>query len=466
MMFRFQLVAVRNLREMAMIIHSAVEMPKHDGEYTSKLIPAPMNRVMLVAVLFLISHLFAAQPAVAAEMKSAESLPQMIDTALADNPELKASEARWETFRNKIVQARSFDDPMLTLAIRNGVLTAPLNFGKEPMTGKVVGLSQKIPFWGKRDLQGEIAAKTAESYHWTVEERKVELRRMVKESWYQIYYIDKSLEIVDKNIKILDDFITLAETKYSVNQGTQTDVFKAQVERSKLLDMRITLTQQRISAQANLNTLLYRPADTRVGKIPDFDIQPVSLSGKELRETAYVNRPEVKVLAARIGKGEAGLKLADKEFYPDFNVFAEYMQRDPIMGNDGSDMYSIGVSFNLPVQRARRHAVVAESDSEIRMAREELNSLKNSIDFGVSDMLAKLEKRKNLAELYKTGIIPQADQALESATINYRVNKVDFLTLLNSQMVLFNYEREYYDSLADYQVKKAELEALVGKELK
>jgi cobalt-zinc-cadmium efflux system outer membrane protein len=401
----------------------------------------------------------------AGETKPVENLPQMIDAALADNPELKASEARWETYRNKIVQARSLDDPMLTLAIRNGVLTDPLNFGKEPMTGKAVELSQKIPFWGKRDLQGEIAAKTAESYRWTVEERKVELRRMVKEAWYRIYYIDKSLDIVDKNIKILDDFITLAETKYSVNQGTQTDILKAQVERSKLLDMRITLEQQGKSARANLNTLLYRPAETPVGRISDFDIRPIRLSGKELRETAYENRPTIKSLSALVGKGEAGLKLADKEFYPDFNVFAEYMQRDPVMGNGGDDMYSIGVSFNLPVQRARRHAVVAESNSEIRMAKEELNSLKNSIDFGVSDLLAQMEKNRKLVELYKTGIIPQADQALESATINYRVNKVDFLTLLNSQMLLFNYEREYYDSLADYQVKKAELEALVGKEL-
>ncbi len=408
---------------------------------------------------------FAIKPVYAEDYKPAEDLPKLIDTALANNPELKASDARWRMFRDRIAQVRSFDDPMLTLAIRNGVLTDPFNFGKDPMTQKAVGISQQIPFWGKRDLKGEIAAKTAESYRWTFEERKVELRRMVREAWYRIYYIDKSVDIVDRNIKILDDFITLAETKYSVNQGAQTDIFKAQVERSKLIDIRITLEQQRKTAQANLNTLLYRPAETRIGRIPDFDIEPVRQSGRELRETAYENRPEIKVLTARIGKGEAGLKLADKEFYPDFNVFAEYMQRDPINGNGGDDMYSIGVSFNLPVQRARRHAAVAESDSEIRMAQEELNSLKNNIDYGVSDLLAQLEKRKKLVELYRTGIIPQADQALESATINYRVNKVDFLTLLDSQVTLFNYEREYYDSLTDYQIKRAELEALVGKEL-
>jgi outer membrane protein, heavy metal efflux system len=419
-----------------------------------------------IAAIFLPLFLvFFLKPVFAGDERPVGDLSSLIATALAGNPELKASEARWRMFREKVAQAHSFDDPMLTLAIRNGVLTDPLNFGREPMTGKVIELSQKIPFWGKRDLQGEIAARAAESYHWSLEERRIELARMVKEAWYRIYYIDKSMGIVDGNIRILDDFITLAETKYSVNKGSQTDILKAQVERSRLLDMRITLEQQRKSAQANLNTLVYRPAETPVGTIPDFDIKPMGLSGQELREKAYENRPMIKSLTALIGKGEVGQRLAKREFYPDFNVFAEYMQRDPAMGGDGSDMYSLGVSFNLPVQRSRRHAAVAEANSETAMATEELNMLKNSINFGISDLTAQLERRKKLVELYKTGIIPQANQALESATINYRVNKVDFLTLLDSQIALFNYEREYYDSLADYQIKRAELEALVGKDI-
>jgi outer membrane protein TolC len=401
----------------------------------------------------------------AGEVQPVENLSQLIDAAISNNPELKASDARWQMFENRIAQARSLDDPMLMLGIQNGMVRAPFNFSKDSMTQKVIGISQQLPFWGKRALKGELAAKEAESYKWTVDERKLELRRMVKESWYQLYFIDKSLLIVDKNIRILDDFITLAETKYSVGQGVQQDVFKAQVERSKMFDMRITLEQQRKSQQANLNALLYRPADTPVGRIPDAELEPLSLTAEQLRNTAYENRPLLKGYQALIEKGNAGLKLAKKEFYPDFNVSLEYMQRDPAMEQDGLDMYSLGLTFNLPVQRERRRAAVAESGSEIRMAGEELNSVKNGINSGVSDLLAQLELRRKLAELYKTGIIPQAEQSLESATIGYRVNKVDFLTLLDSRVTLFNYEREYYDSIADYQMKRAQLEALVGKEL-
>lgn len=160
-----------------------------------------------------------------------------------------------------------------------------------------------------------------------------------------------------------------------------------------------------------------------------------------------------------------GHKLARKEFYPDFNVSLEYMQRDRTAADEGLDMYALGVTFNLPLQQERRHAMVAESDSGVRMATEELNGLRNSIDSGISDLLARLQKREKLVTLYKTGIIPQAEQSLESATIGYRVNKVDFLTLLDSRITLFNYERELYESQAEYMINMAQLEATIGTEL-
>ena len=363
----------------------------------------------LVSSLFLLFFVFLIKPVMAEQVKSAENLSQLIDKAIADNPEVKVSDARWQMFRTRIVQARALEDPMLMLKIQNGMVKDPFNFKMDPMTQKVIGISQQLPFWGKRDLKAELAAREADSYKWQVEERKLELRRMVAETYYQLYFTDKSQEILEKNIAIIDVFITLAETKYSVGQGAQQDIFKAQVERSKMLEMGITLKQQRKSLQANLNALLYRPADTPVGHIPNFEIKPIALSADELRAMARENRPILKSLNSQIEKGKVGQKLAQKEFYPDFNVSFEYMQRDKFDMSDGADMYSLGVTFNLPVQKQRRQAMVAESSSDITMATEEVNATKNSIDAGISDLLAQMERRKKLVELYRTGIIPQAE---------------------------------------------------------
>jgi outer membrane protein, heavy metal efflux system len=236
-----------------------------------------------------------------------------------------------------------------------------------------------------------------------------------------------------------------------------------------MLDMQITLKQQRTSLEANLNYLLYRPGNTPVGTIPDFTLPHLALTAEQLNETAYDKRPQVKSLISLANKGQASHRLARKEFYPDFNLSFEYMFKEAIateMTSDpGFNMFTLGVTFNLPFQQERRRAMLAESTSETDMATEELNGLKNTISYTINDTLAQLDRRRRLVELYQGGIIPQAEQSLESAVISYRVSKVDFLTLLDGRMTLFNYERELYESQAEYMMKLAQLEAAVGADL-
>jgi len=397
---------------------------------------------------------------------AAEELARLVDTAAANNPELKSSQARWRMFASKANQAGALEDPMFMFKLQNLLAREPLSFGgKDPQTAKVIGISQQLPFWGKRAIREEVARYEADSYKWVIEERKLELTRMVKETWYQLWAVDKSLGIIDKNLNILTDFVTIAESKYSVGQGVQQDIYKAGLEKSKTLDMQITLLQKRRSLEANLNYLLYRPGNTPVGKVADFTLPQLSLSSERLNRIAIEKRPQVKSLKMLSSKGEASHRLAQKEFYPDFNLSFEYMFREAAMSDPGYNMFTVGVTFNLPFQQERRQAMLAESTFETTMAAEELNALKNSISYNINDTLAQLDRRRELVELYKVGIIPQAEQSLESAVISYRVNKVDFLTLLDSRVNLYNFERELYESQAEYMMGLARLEAIVGGEL-
>ena len=404
--------------------------------------------------------------AVAADQQPIAPLPSLIDTALANNPELKSSQARWQMYVAKVRQSSSFEDPMLMFKLQNLLVREPLSFGgKDPTTAKVVGISQQLPFWGKRALREEVAQHEADSYRFSIDERKLELKRMVKETYYKLYVVDNELAIVAKNLQILSDFTVVAESRYAVGQGAQADILKAGLERSKLLDMQISLKQQRTSLAANLNYLLIRPGDTPVGSVADFNLPALTLSARQLKSLSEEQRPQLKALASEIDKGKAAHQLARKELWPDFNLSLEYMFRQPAMGDPGYDMFTVGLTFNLPIQRQRRTAMIAESSSATTMATEEMNSLKNSIDYTINDTLAQLERRKQLVELYRTGIIPQAEQSLESSLIGYRVGKVDFMSVLDSRVSLFNYERELYESKADYMMQLARLEAAVGSDL-
>ncbi len=87
---------------------------------------------------------------------------------------------------------------------------------------------------------------------------------------------------------------------------------------------------------------------------------------------------------------------------------------------------------------------------------------RNQIRLGIADSLARLERSRKLAQLYREGILPQAGNALEASMAAYRVGKVDFMSVLDSQMSQFNYEREYYDAVADHEMQLALLEGVVG----
>jgi len=187
------------------------------------------------------------------------------------------------------------------------------------------------------------------------------------------------------------------------------------------------------------------------------------MNAAELEQLAAENRPLLKSVAARARKATAMRGLAARELYPDFTFSLEYMQRNSSeMDPDGFDMYSTGVTFNLPLQHDRRRAMVAEGEADSRMADADREMAMNSIRLGIADGLARLEGSRNLAQLYAQGIIPQANYTYEATLAAYRAGKAEFMTVLDSRMAVFNYEREYHDAVAEHQMQLARLEAVVG----
>lgn len=422
----------------------------------------PVQLVVLYFLLFVLVVTGTVLPIQAGTKQDLEGLDALVALAMENNPEVKASAARWQMITERARQAGTLEDPMVMLRIQNAFISDPLNFSRDPMTAKVIGINQKLPFYGKRDLMREEAGFEAEAERWVVAERKIELRRMVKETWYQMYLVDRSLETVAGNITLLDDLIRLAESMYGVGKTGQQEVFQAQLERSKMQEMRIGLEQKRRTLAANLNTLVYRPVETAIPVIAKITLNPVALSAAELERLAQVHRPALKTLQAKIEKAGASFRLAEKEILPDVTVSFEYMQREPAMDTPGDDMYAAQLSFNLPIQHDRRSAKVAETQAEQRMAAQELAVLRNKIQLAISDGLAQLDRSRKLTGLYEKGILTQANSAVESAMAAYRTNKVKFTEVMASRIALFNFEREYHGAVADYQMQLAVLEGAVG----
>lgn len=394
-----------------------------------------------------------------------ENLEALVTRALEQNPAVAVVESRWQMLQHRVAVAGAFDDPMLMVGVRS-VPVDSFDFRREPMTQKVIGISQKIPYRGKRGTRTAVAKSESEAARWLLAERKLELAQMVRETGYRLYAIDKSIELTQQTLHLLDDLIVLAETRYSVGNGSIQTIFSAQVQYSKMQEMLLKRQQQRKTLQALFNELLNRPQSTEITTFPEPKPQPITAVPDVLLQRALLARPLLHSLNAEYQASLSSRQLAELDYYPDVTLSIEYAQRDRLdSGMGGDDFFGLSLSFNLPVQRARRRAAEHAAAAQSAMVTAQLHQVRNSIEGGISRQLADLEQRYGQILLYRDAILPQAEQSVEASVAAFQVDKIDFSMLLDEQMALFDYQAGYYQLVADYQISLAQLRTLVGGEL-
>jgi outer membrane protein TolC len=396
--------------------------------------------------------------------KPAMNVEQLIEEAIQNNPEILAQKKRWELFKEKIPQASAFEDPMFGFGIVN--LPTNFSFKDEDMTMKEFSLSQKFPFYGKRRLKGEMAGKEAEAVFNEIQEKINRIIKEVKSVYYDLSHNYRTTEVVQRNKRILEDFARIAETRYAVGEGIQQDVLKAHVEVSKMVDELIMLEQKKSALGAKLNALLNRPPETPVGTPEEVVLQKLPIQIEAFQKTAVETNPTLKSMKKMVEAKEKAYDLAKKEYYPDLTARFAYGQRDNGPDMKRKDMLTGEVMINIPIfYKSKQERKVAEAKADIQGLEAQYRAMKNEIHFMITDMASMIQRVERQLELYKTGIIPQANLQISSAMSAYRVNKADFMTLLDSQMTLYRYELEYHLALTEYEKNVANLEAVVGKRL-
>lgn len=418
----------------------------------------------LVLVVCLVMMLSPVSPA---EVKDGGEavLERLVNEAVANNPGLKTLEDREEAFSQRPPQEESLDNPRIGFSLL-AVPTNSFSFNQEPMTQKQVSIAQKIPFPGKLPLKGDIARKETEIVREDYVEKKNDLVLQVKEAFRNLLLINKTIDVTKENRDLLREFVKTTETKYAVGEGIQQDVLKAQVELSKMTDKLIALDQKKESVAARLNTLLYRPVGTPFREAAGIDIDRLrhrdfDFKEDQLQQIAETNRPILIGAKRLIERYRLALRLAEKNYYPDFDFGVSYGQRQ-----ERPDFVSGYVMVTVPLwYKTKEDRKVAEEKWNVRQAVEQYNTVRNDMFFRIKDAVAQIGKYRKEIELFKTGLLPQSRAALESAISGYQVNKVDFITLVNNQVTLYNYEIEYYRALMDYENKISEIEATVGKKL-
>ena len=385
------------------------------------------------------------------------TLDSVVGYARQHNPEIRAAVAKWHAAEARPAQAGSLPDPMVDLAYHNESFDR-FTQGSSEFAWIRIGASQEVPFPGKLGLKERIASTEAEQTHQLSRRAELGVIGRVKMAYAEYAHLFALLDLLRRNRELLQTFARTAESKYSVGEGIQQDVLRAQVELSLLEDRETSLDQRHHSQTAELNALLNRPPSAPLGAPEHSEEKHLKRSVDELMAEALEHAPEVNAAKSAVKGGESMVALARREYFPDFVVRADYMNKASLLPE-----WEVGVGIKLPLYFAtKQRAGVEEATATLAEAHSEHQSAEVKVQARIRDLYARAQAAERLIALYHTTIIPQARLALESATGAYAVNKVDFLTLLNSFTVTLEYEMRYHEELSNFQKAVAELEAVVG----
>ncbi|MCX7752353.1 MAG: TolC family protein [Blastocatellia bacterium] len=387
------------------------------------------------------------------------TLDELIAEALRANPEILEARRRYEARLARIPQMSTPPEPTLSIASVGNLLPFSVQVG-DPSSARTVSIMQEIPFPGKLALRGKIAALEAEAERWNYEQIWRRVISELKVAYYELYLVDKSLEIVQRVKGLLEQFLKIAEARYQVGKAAQADVLKAQTEISILLERLTVLERRRASTVALINALLNRSPEAPLGRTTEVKRGSLTFSLEELYRMAAAS-PELKQQERVMDSRHYQIALAQKEFYPDFAVSFQYMQR-PAM----PEMWGFSVSVKLPLYFWRKQRpALEEAGAEWAEARQRHEGIRAQLFFRVKDLYLMAMAADRLLRLYEEGIIPQATLALESSIAAYQVGTVDFLTLITSLITVLDYETSYYEQLVTFQKSLAQLEPIIGREL-
>ena len=390
-------------------------------------------------------------------------LPPLIDEALAHNPSLHAARKQWEATREQIEQATVLPDPTFGVQLWNFPQNGNLVTSPSRSQNTIYTLAQRFPFPGKLPLKGEVAGRAAAISEQTLRFQERDLIGRVKITYVELFFAYKDLEIHHEHVEILKQLFDTAKSRFRAGQGSQVDVLKAQVELSNLYQRLPVLDQQARVTTAKLNTLLNRDPRGPLGTPREPAATIPSHALEDLERLALSTRPELKAAELAIEKSQHAQAYAERQYYPDFEVGVQRFQNFQAVDGFGA-IATVNIPFSFWTKR-KYDAGVREAKAAAAAARAEHHNWQNLTRFQITEFAAKVQAQQQVADLYRTTILPQAEQHFEAARAAYRTGRTGFLDVLEAERAVLEFRLAYYRALVDREVQAATLEQVVGSAL-
>ena len=402
---------------------------------------------------------------VRAAIDESSNLEDYIEAGLENNPGLRAAFYKWKTSFQIISKEFSLPDPQFTYT----EYIEPVETRVGPQE-RAFSLSQRIPLPDKLWIRKSKAFRASEEDYHNFEKMRLDLVYKITDAYYEYAYLSKAVLLMEENIKLLKIFESVAQSKYKSGLAQNQDLLKVQVELGKLENDLLSLQDLRRPLVARLNALLNLPRSTSLPEPQEpFDdalIQDRYTEIDALYEALKQKNPEIQALSQQVEKSKDALKLAKREFFPDLTVGVTQIETgdalNPSTVDSGKDPLMVMFSVNVPIWLNRLNAGVQEAKASVQASENSLENKENELVSQLALVHYKVRDSLRQSDLYRDALLPKATQALNATQSGYEGGKVDFLSLIDAQRVLLDFQLAYYRHNANFHQRLSELQSLLG----
>ncbi len=402
-----------------------------------------------------------ATPQVQAE-QAADDPNELASMAAESNRAVFSLQRHIESLRHKTDASVTWADPVFAVEYSN-VPWNSWSLDDSPMSGVQFKVTQKITLPGKnlRRMQ-EVQAQTQVSV-WELEEKKNQLRAMVKKAYWKLALVRQLRKINERHIVLVEQFLAVVRVKYQVGKVGQHDLLSLQVLKKRLKDDLGDFDERQKQLTAAINSAMHRKVSVPITTPDTFEALRMNYTTSELVQLAIEYRPLLKQTKARAKWQRMAARKVEYERWPDITVWAGYRARMSAGADPGTDFFSLGVSVPLPFDyTAKADAQEAQYLSSAAEADDTYQAILDQIKGQVESSLATWQRAFEKARRYKTEIIPEADRTLKANLAAYQSDRADFASLYRAELELLNFERASKIAHASTHVEKSSLEAVVG----
>jgi outer membrane protein TolC len=387
-------------------------------------------------------------------------LSALLDEAARNNPDILAARRGWQAATQVPSQVSTPPDPQLTVQHFSVGSPRPFaGYSNSEFAYIGFGISQDLPYPGKLKLKGEAAQQDAAVSREKLETARRSILQQVKEAYFQVAYVQQTLEVLDRNGKLLEQIERIADGRYRVGEGSQQHVLKAQLERTKLLREVAHHHELMDVQQAQLRKLLNRPPGA-----PDISTEqlvetPLRYTANELLEKVRSENPQVAAQQEMVKRQSLQVEIARKDRYPDFSV--QYMWQHT--AEQFRDYYMLSFSARIPIYRRRKlNPEMIQAVEELGRSQREYESQVQTAFFDVRNQYIAADTASQMLKIYREGLIPQALATYQAGLASYQTGTLDFESLFSTFLDVLTFDGEYWKTLMEHETALARIEQITG----